>query len=227
MDFTRVMIGASIVALSISVIGHDTPLVFAQNDTGWKFCTSDSDTPELPAISYCTRLINDNRLSKGDLAQVYYRRGAAYLRKGDIGRAIADETMAIELDQKLSNAYVRRGAAYLQKRDFEGAIADTSKAIEIDPDNVKAYVSRSVARAFNYDVDGALADSGKAVEIDPKSISAYLARATSYTRQNDQISALAELSRATEIDPNGGYEGYGSRGRAFLRKGDYTRDRRL
>ena len=163
--FARAIVRACAIALSITLVGVvGFPWVFAQSDSGWKLCAPDSDTPELRAISDCTRLIDDNALSKADLAQAYYRRGAAYLRKEDLSRAIADETKAIELDQKLSNAYVRRGAAYLAKRDFESAIANASKAIEIDPDNVKAYLIRSLARAFNYDVDGALADANKAIQ---------------------------------------------------------------
>ena len=82
MDFTRGIVRASYIVLSVILIQDITPRwVLAQTDRDWKFCTSDSDTPEVRAISDCTGLIDNKGLSESDRAKAYYRRGAAYWRK--------------------------------------------------------------------------------------------------------------------------------------------------
>ena len=53
--------------------------------------------------------------------------------KGELDKAIADFSKAIEIDPKSAIAYNNRGWAYEGKKDYDRAIADYSKAIEIDP----------------------------------------------------------------------------------------------
>ncbi|MBA7715772.1 hypothetical protein ES703_124830 [subsurface metagenome] len=61
----------------------------------------------------------------------YHNRAAAYLKKGDYDRAIADYTKMIELDPKWALDYTYRGDAYKEKGDSTRAEADYNKAKEL------------------------------------------------------------------------------------------------
>jgi tetratricopeptide (TPR) repeat protein len=78
-------------------------------------------------------------------AGVRDNRGAAYFKKGEYDKAIADETKAIEIDPKFAEAYVNRGIAYLAKGEHDKAIADFTKAIQLKPDLAEAYYNRGVS----------------------------------------------------------------------------------
>ena len=97
----------------------------AQSDKDLKLCEAE-DADDV-AISACTRLIETSEVGHRDRAIVYYHRGAAYWRKRDFDRAIADENKAIEIDPGYANAYMRRGASYASKGDFDLAIADATQ----------------------------------------------------------------------------------------------------
>ena len=58
-------------------------------------------------------------------------------RQGDLDRAIADYTQAIQLNPKYAPAYYNRGSAWGNKGDFDRAIADYSQAILLDPKEPK------------------------------------------------------------------------------------------
>ena len=48
--------------------------------------------------------------------QAYSNRGIAWTGKGDLDRAIADYTKALEINPRDAKAYVNRGFAWLKKR---------------------------------------------------------------------------------------------------------------
>jgi tetratricopeptide (TPR) repeat protein len=63
----------------------------------------------------------------------YHNRGEAYALKGDVDRAIADYTKAIELNPNYAPSYNSRGRAYTSKGDYIHAVADVTKAGELTP----------------------------------------------------------------------------------------------
>ena len=75
------------------------------------------------------------------LAKTYYNRATVYRAKGEIERAIADYSKAIEIDPQHSNAYFGRGSAFEAKGDYDRAIADFTKAIEISPEKRRCLLS--------------------------------------------------------------------------------------
>jgi tetratricopeptide (TPR) repeat protein len=135
----------------------------AQDDPDRKLCQA-NDADDNP-IAARTRLIDTNRLGQGDRVTAYYNRGAAYWRKHDYDRAIADENAAIEIDPQNAYTYGFRGHAYLRQGDNDQAIADFAKQIELYPDDPRAYLDRSDAYAAKHDNVAALADNNKAIEL--------------------------------------------------------------
>ena len=80
-------------------------------------------------------------------AEVYNRRGNAYLDKGECDRAISDYSRAIRLDPEDPVLYYNRGKAFEAKSEHNQAIADFTEAIRIDPQFTKAHIRRS--KAYN------------------------------------------------------------------------------
>ena len=64
-------------------------------------------------------------------ATAYHNRASAYALSGDLDRAIADYTRAIELNPDSATAYDDRGRAYAAKGDYTRAVADVTKANEL------------------------------------------------------------------------------------------------
>jgi tetratricopeptide (TPR) repeat protein len=86
------------------------------------------------AIELLDRCLREERLSAGETAYAYFKRGRAHSDAGDHDRAIRDFDHAIQYDAADVNAYNFRGLAYEDKRQYAAAIADFERAIELDPD---------------------------------------------------------------------------------------------
>jgi tetratricopeptide (TPR) repeat protein len=64
-------------------------------------------------------------------ATAYHNRAVAYGLAGNLERAIADYTKAIEIRPDNASAYENRGRAYASKGDYTRALADVMKASEL------------------------------------------------------------------------------------------------
>jgi tetratricopeptide (TPR) repeat protein len=175
-----------------------------QIDEDWKACKAE-DLDEA-TVSACTHLIETNELGADDRAAAYSRRGAAYWRRGDYERALADESKAIEISPEFADAYMTRGAFFVDTGNYDQAIAETTRAISIDAQNVRAYNNRAFARGRKGDFAGAIADTSRAIEINSRSIAAYIIRAVSSetrmagsfgTSQSSPVSSRMQRPRPT------------------------------
>jgi len=66
-------------------------------------------------------------------------------RQGDLDRAIADASKAIELDPGRVHSYINRSWAYIEKGLVAKALQDTHTALAIDPDNAYAHNNQGLA----------------------------------------------------------------------------------
>jgi tetratricopeptide (TPR) repeat protein len=64
-------------------------------------------------------------------AVAYHHRGIAVQATGDLDRALADYTKAIELKPTYGPAYESRARAYTVKGDYERAVADVTMFVEL------------------------------------------------------------------------------------------------
>jgi Zn-dependent protease len=90
------------------------------------------------AIDSCNRSLELLRDTPAALAVVYLFRGLAYRAKGDLKRAIADLSQAIELSPTASN-YGARAGAERTAGSYRAAIADYSEALRLDPQYAPAW----------------------------------------------------------------------------------------
>ncbi|AFY82293.1 TPR repeat-containing protein [Oscillatoria acuminata PCC 6304] len=138
-------------------------------------------------------------------ARDYNLRGLMRLEEGDVSRAMADFTQALELHpdrDEAHHAYFNRGNARIRTRDYPGAIADWSEAITRNPNDSRPYYNRGLAHYLVGDRQGAIADTTEAIQRDPGNEKAYLVRGDAKASLGDEMGALADYDRAIEINPN-------------------------
>ena len=79
-----------------------------------------------------------------EFAEVYNRRGGAYLAKGIFEPAVTDFRKAIELEPNYAEAYYNLGVGYFFQCKLDEAIQEYSRAILLKSDNI-TYYDRGVA----------------------------------------------------------------------------------
>ena len=169
-------------------------------------------------IPICTEIIELEK-SPSVQAFAYFRRGFAYVQKGNSSQAITDLTKVLELDSNYPLAYFYRGLAYNKKGDLDLAIADFTEALKLKPNNTLAYFYRGLAYDKKGDLDLAIADFTKALELDSNDKLAYFFRGYAYEKKGDLDLAIADFTKALELDTNY-LVAYFFRGLAYEKKGD-------
>jgi len=152
---------------------------------------------------------------------MYNNRGAAYSRKGDFDRAIADYDEAIRLDPRQTLFHTNRINAYAHKGDFDTAIAACDERIRLEA-NAVYYNNRGVYYSEVGEVDRAIADYTEAVRLDPNDAVAYSNRAFAFSGKGELDKALADFQQAIRLEPRLSWA-YLGRGRVYVKKGDLDR----
>jgi tetratricopeptide (TPR) repeat protein len=81
------------------------------------------------SIRLCTQAIDSGELCQEKLSIAYYNRGNAWYDKGDYNSAIADYTMAIEIDPQYAD--VCNKLAWLKATCPDGTYRDGVRAVEL------------------------------------------------------------------------------------------------
>lgn len=171
-------------------------------------------------ISNYTKAINLNV----DKVEAFKNRGNAYLKKEVYDKAVADFTLAMELDPNDASLYVSRGItkAKTAKTEAEStaAIKDFSDAIELEPKQADAYKQRGIAYFLRRDIERAKADLEKALSLDPNDSQTYVEQAKIYMTVRENAKAIEVLNRSIVLDPEN-MEAYSQRGSAYSREKNY------
>lgn len=131
-------------------------------------------------------------------AESYYQRGTYYHGRNEVAPAIADYTMAIQIDPDFVDAYVKRGLANIGA-DWEASVRDFDKAITLCPGDHRLYFWRGDAHTLNEDIDRAIADYDRVIAMKPRSAEAYWSyhrralRLESHGRIREAIGAYEEF----------------------------------
>jgi tetratricopeptide (TPR) repeat protein len=97
------------------------------------------------AIAACNRAINSGKFTGKSLAIVYINRGAEWKAKKENDKALADYTIAINLDPSIPAIYNNRANIFRERGELDRAIADYSTAIRLDPLYTAAFTNRGLA----------------------------------------------------------------------------------
>jgi tetratricopeptide (TPR) repeat protein len=95
---------------------------------------NDDDT----IISRCDSLIANEKNAQPDRIKAVLARAAAYDRKQQYDRAIADYDTALRLDPAQADAFNHRGEVWRKKGDRPHALADFGVAIRLNPEHSSA-----------------------------------------------------------------------------------------
>jgi tetratricopeptide (TPR) repeat protein len=133
-------------------------------------------------------------------AQAYYKRGWAYLFKGDYTRALSDLDEVTRIDPKLVPAYVARCRARAQLQQ-KSALDDCNEAIALKPHDASIIETRGSAYSMLVQFDEAIADYDEALRIDPSFALSYVGRGDTYGAKGDLGRAMADYSEAIQVDP--------------------------
>jgi protein O-mannosyl-transferase len=128
----------------------------------------------------------------------YYNRAQAFLENGDIGRAIADYSSAIDLNPRYRDAVFNRGAAHERMGDLARAAADYSAAIQLDPTDARGYNNLGVVQARSGALAEAIDSFSRAIERAPSLTSAIFNRGLAYAQSGQIGLASRDLRRACE-----------------------------
>jgi tetratricopeptide (TPR) repeat protein/transglutaminase-like putative cysteine protease len=128
-------------------------------------------------------------------------RGAMFLNRGDLDRALTDLNEALRLQPRSALALANRGVTRFWKGDVQGASVDIDKALEIDPTEAVAYNGKGLLARHKGEHDKAIAAFTRATELRPNSDFAVLERARSYVATKRYEQALKDLDRVIKNDP--------------------------
>ena len=78
-----------------------------------------------------------------DQADIHYKMGLIYLEEGNIGGALKELTMAVEIHQKEAPYYNALGTAYFLRRMNDEAELNYKRAVSLDPKYSEAFLNLS------------------------------------------------------------------------------------
>jgi len=119
---------------------------------------------------------------------------------GDIDRAIAYFSKAIEIDPGYDEAYHQRGRAYYYKGQLDKALSDFNKALEIYRNYDLPYCGRGLVYYMKGQYDQAIVDCSKAIVINPRFAAAYNCRGLAYRAKGQYDKACPDLKQACELN---------------------------
>ena len=187
-------------------------LATAQTDEEITACTSSLAAPE-KRIAGCTALIRSREYQGEKLSSIYNYRAGAYMRMGDLDKAIADYNQAILRDISNSDFFYNRGIAYTRKGNFDHAISDQTHALNgFDPAKHPWYYKRDYfkARGDAYrgkqDYAKAVTDYSEAIKLDPTYARAIYNRGEVKLKLGDKDGGTADIAKAKELQDDIGPE---------------------
>jgi tetratricopeptide (TPR) repeat protein len=112
----------------------------------------------LVLLSFCIAVTISSAAAAGKDFRIPYREGVELNKKGDLIKAIAAYSKAIEIKPDEAGIYYVRGRAYRQMDQLDKAVADFTKAITLKPDYAEAYNERGRTYIGKGDMEKCRAD---------------------------------------------------------------------
>jgi tetratricopeptide (TPR) repeat protein len=147
-------------------------------------------------------LAQPNPYSKSpETAEQLLERGSAYIRLGDLAKAIANFQASISKNPNLTAAHYNLGLALAQSGKPKEAIRAFYQSILLKPDMAIAYSNIAAASLEIGDRKTAIIYSKKAIELSPNLAIAYYNLGLSLKQQDINV-AIAQLQKSESLDAN-------------------------
>lgn len=131
----------------------------------------------------------------------YANLAAAWVERGEHGRAEGLATEALKRDPYLPHAYRALAAAYRARGDDAGALAALGQALRMDPTDTQTLMQLGTLLADHGQMEVGIALLRRALAIDPDEAGAYNRMGVAYLRAGEPAKALAALERGRSVSP--------------------------
>jgi Tfp pilus assembly protein PilF len=155
------------------------------------------------AIPACTRILENPATKKEFLVWSTFNRGAAYERKAEYDRALADYERVLVLEPQYLLAHYGRGVAYLKKGELTSAKAAFDNALTLNPEFIEALYSRGIVHFDMGMLDKAASDFDAAIALNPEHAAAFSRRGMVYEKRGDFTRAIADYRQTLAIKAEG------------------------
>lgn len=212
----RAIVGMVVPTVAIMLVWP----AFAEPTADWKR-NAITEVPLDERIAGCTAVIDSGRFGRQSLIRAYFNRAAAYNKKTEFDRAVADYSALMEFNPGNIFVYNFRAYSYFQLGELDRAIADYDRAIELNQRSRYAYLSRGVAYYRKEDYDHAIADYTQALQLGHQDPLISADRKAQKGHDRDPIPPPVD-GQATGLELADGHAFY-VRGAAYFGKGDLER----
>jgi import receptor subunit TOM70 len=134
-------------------------------------------------------------------ADLYMRRGWAYLRKRDYEEAMEEFSRAAEIGEgkRPAEMYHMRGTFHYLMRRFEEAMLDYNRALDLEPSNVQVLLKRAGLKLEQRDAEGCTADLALAERVGEDDSDLYYQRGQMRFLSEDILGAIQDYRRACDL----------------------------
>jgi tetratricopeptide (TPR) repeat protein len=129
--------------------------------------------------------------------------GQAWLLAGDYDKALAIQTLALDLAPDDPALLVDRAVTQAEAGRYESAVDDLNRADELAPDQPEILLYRATANRYLDRLDLALADVKRVLELKPDAPAALLERGMERRLTGDDDGARQDWLRVLELAPDG------------------------
>jgi tetratricopeptide (TPR) repeat protein len=134
-------------------------------------------------------------------AEAVIEEGKYFALEGQLKKAVAAFTVAIEKDQCCWKAYRLRGIANAKMGRYKLALKDFNTTLKNDPYCALCFFERGITKLFSGKLAGAFKDLSKCIHIDHEFAPAYSSRAGIFNRKGLYKKALKDINTALSIKP--------------------------
>lgn len=136
-----------------------------------------------------------------DNPSAYVGRSRAYLRLGELDKALEDANKAIEIKPNSAKAYGQRAIIYKLQGKFDEAFKDFKKSVELSKDYFWAHAQLADLYSRQGEQDKALTSIQRALDIKPDFVEGYRLRAWILNRSGKCKEAYADFAKVEEMRP--------------------------
>jgi tetratricopeptide (TPR) repeat protein len=142
------------------------------------------------------------KADSNDAVAAYLGRSRAYVRLGNLDKALEDAEAAVEKRPSNSAAYGQRGITKKLQQKQNEALHDLGEAITLDPVYWWAYAQRADIYSRRNEQGKALDEVNKVLSSKPDFVEALRLRAWIFNRMGKCREAYEDLKKASELNPD-------------------------